>query len=191
AVQKRAFSISSSPLSDFVEITVKKTQNPFISSYLVDFLKVGEKVIAAGPYGRFYFNEKETENNLLLLGAGSGIAPLISIIHYISEKNFPINIVLLYSNKSETDILWRKEIELLAEKNKFFRHLFTITQDINNNSWTGQRGRITPRIIADYLSDSGKTDCYLCGPLEFVRNMEEMLLNLNIQKEKIKKEIYE
>jgi NAD(P)H-flavin reductase len=62
---------------------------------------------------------------------------------------------------------------------------------MDNKLWAGQRGRITPEIISKYLLDSNETDCYLCGPLEFVRSIETHLIELKIKKEKIKKEIYE
>lgn len=191
SIQKRAFSISSSPSSSYIEITAKKTENPFVSAYLAEHMEIGEKVLATGPYGRFFFNENEARNNILLLGAGSGIAPLICIVRHILEKKFPLNIRLVYSNKSENEILWKDEIEKLAKENDDFNYIFTITQDAHNTAWKGERGRINSNMVKKMLKDERNTDCYLCGPLEFVKEMEKILSSLNIENNRIKKEIYE
>lgn len=192
-IQKRAFSISSSPIDPYLEITVKKTLNGFVSDYLINYLKNGEMAKFIGPYGRFFFNPEQTKNHLLFLGAGSGIAPLMSILRYIDQKKLPISIHIIYSNKKENEILWKKEIENIAEKNKNITYEFTLTDDYKNLAWKRMKGRINKDSInkAIYNLKKDEIDCYICGPNNFTKEMEEMLKKEGISPKNIKYEIYE
>lgn len=184
-IQKRPFSMSSTPLErNYLEVTVKTTENAFVSDYFVNYLSKGEEISVSGPFGKFYFDEKNTKNNVMLIGAGSGISPLMSIFRFIHEKKLPINVHMLYSNKTQDEILWRKEIESLSNKN--FSHEFTLTRE----SWDGTKGRINKEMILRGLK-SKNTDFYLCGPPEFVKSSEAILIEeIGIQKENVKKEVY-
>ncbi|MBI2628815.1 FAD-dependent oxidoreductase [Candidatus Pacearchaeota archaeon] len=191
--QRRAFSISSSPNSQYIELTVKKTPNPFVSDYLISYTKKGERAIFTGPYGHFIFDSQLTKKNLIFLAAGSGIAPLMSILRYIDETKPQVNIHLIYSNKTENEILWKEEIENISKRNKNILFTFTLTQNEENTLWTGKRGRINKNMISEIISNwkQDEIDCYICGPLEFTREMEEILKMEGIPNSNIKYEIYE
>src|SRR3989344_3287701 len=185
-IQKRPFSMSSTPLrKDYLEVTVKTTENAFVSDYFVNYLNKDEEIIVSGPFGKFYFDEKNTEENIMLIGAGSGISPLMSIFRFIHEKKLPISVHMLYSNKTQEEILWRKEIESLC-KSPNLSHEFTLTRE----EWEGTKGRINKEMILRGLN-SKDTHFYLCGPPEFVKSTELILLNkIGIKAENIKKEVY-
>jgi glycine betaine catabolism B len=187
-IQKRPFSMSSSPLSqDYLEVTVKTTESAFVSDYLVNYLTEGEKIAITGPFGKFFFNEAETRPNIMMIGAGSGISPLMSILRHIRGKKLHLKTHLLYSNKTENEILWRDEIESLSE-NENSTHEFTLTQE----DWQGTQGRINKDMISNSSFLLKETDFYLCGPPEFVKATENMILEeLKVPKENIKKEVYD
>lgn len=187
-IQKRPFSMSSAPLQqNYLEITVKPTEDGFVSEYFVNHLQSGELIAVTGPFGKFYFDEKNTKKNIMLIGAGSGISPLMSILRYINEKKLPLRTHIIYSNKTENEILWRKEIELISKTSKNISHEFTLTRE----NWKGATGRIKKEMIENSGLLLAETDFYLCGPPEFVKDMEDILITeLGIQKEDIKKEIY-
>lgn len=187
-IQKRAFSMSSSPTEkEFLEVTAKTAEEPFFSDYLVNYLEVGEEFNVKGPFGMFYFDENKTNKNIILIGAGSGISPLMSILRYIDDKNLKINAHIIFSNKTENEILWREDIEKLSEKENF-SHEFTLTRE----EWKGSTGRINKEMIEKRLKDINKTDFYLCGPPLFVKNIERILIiDLKVPKGNIRKEIYD
>lgn len=186
-IQKRPFSMSSTPLQQkYLEVTVKTTDDAFVSGYFVNYLQPNELVAVTGPFGKFYLDEKNTKKNIMLLGAGSGISPLMSILRHVHQKNLPIRIHIIYSNKTENEILWRREIEKLSG-NRNISHEFTLTRD----KWNGTTGRINKEIIEKSNLDLKETDFYLCGPLDFVKDIENILTTeLKILKENIKKEVY-
>ena len=182
-VQQRAFSVSSSPLNtEYLELTVKPTEHAFFSDYLVRKVSAGHPFFVSGPFGHFFYTDEMQD--IVLLGAGSGIAPLIGIMRYIRDKRLAAKAHLIYSNKTEQDILWRKEIEELSGEN--ISHLFTLTQQ----QWEGMMGRIDAAMIREHVHDS--TVFFLCGPMPFVQEMEKILaIEFHVPKERIKKEIYD
>lgn len=186
-IQKRSYSITSSPNEKrYLEFTIKEIQNGFFSKYMVRQLSVGDLVKVKGPQGIFVFDKQASNLNIIFLAAGSGISPMISILRYIDENKINVNLALLYSNKTEEEILWKKEIELISSRNQNIKHLFTLTQQ----QWQGRTGRIDKNLIFQYCTDIEKTDFYLCGPPPFVREMEKILKESGIQESSIKKEMF-
>ena len=101
----RAYSISSAPTrsesDNYFDLTVRQTETPTVSKWLND-RTVEDEILFKGPYGQFYWEEDHPESSqLLLLGGGSGITPLKSMIEYISDKKLGNKAVLLYSSKTE------------------------------------------------------------------------------------------
>lgn len=188
-IQKRAFSISSSPNSDYLEITVKKTQEPLVSEYLVDYLEINEKNTFQGPYGVFTLNEDKKE--IIMLAAGSGIAPFMSFLRYLNETRKNIVSTLIYSNKSESEILWKEELQDFNKYNNM-NIIFTLTQE-DNFSWNGLKGRVSKDFLSNLIKDKflSEIEFYICGPRAFVSDTRSYLLDLGINRESIKIEVYE
>ena len=180
---KRAFSLAASPLRNQLELCIKATPDGFVSPYLCN-VKEGAELELAGPYGRFTFVEG-VSNHVIFIGAGSGIAPLRSMMQYIENKKLDINVDLFYSNKTEKDIIYRKDFE---EWQGHKRGLFlTLTQE----EWTGKTGRFDLAFFKENISNLSKPLYYLCGPLQFVGAMREQLLEGGAKKDWIKMEVYE
>ncbi len=183
-VQQRAFSLSSSPTQKgFVETAVKEEENGFVSKYLNRIAELNDSVIISGPYGHFHFSEDSTE--IVLLGAGSGITPLISILRYISDKGLNTKATLLYSNRSESDIIYYKELQELEKQNKNIKIIFTMTRQ---PEWQGEKGRITIETVKKFVSDLSKPIFFICGSPDFSKACKEFLLGAGILQEKVKTE---
>ena len=186
-IQKRSFSISSSPNEKkYIEFTCKAVPNGFVSVYTVCHSKVGDKFKIIGPMGNFIFNEKKTKKNLVFLAGGSGISPMISILRYISKNKIKLNVSLIYSSKTEEDILWKKEIEEISKRNKNIKSIFTLTQQ----QWKGRTGRIDKELIESNVNKIKDTDFYIVGPPPFVEEMEKILNELGVNEDSIKREAY-
>lgn len=188
AKQKRAFSISSSPSNDEIEFTIKQTKkSPFVSRYFTDYIQVGETIQISQPMGKFIFDE--TSPYSLFLAAGSGIASFMSMLRYAEEKKLSNTITLIYSNKTEKDILWKNELKNLTKNNQNIKVQFTLTHEKNAKYL---QGRIKKKMLQEYFKSTPKeqTTYYLCGPLPFVKDMREKLLDLGVSSEQTKQEIY-
>ena len=99
---REPFTISSSPTErDYLEFTKKLTGHPF--SKALEALKVGDKVLIEAPFGEFTF--KGEVDTIALIAGGIGITPLRCIIRYATDNQLKTNIILLYSNRYEDEIV--------------------------------------------------------------------------------------
>ena len=191
----RAYSISSSPTrsesDNFFDLTVRQTQTPTVSKWLND-RQVNDEILFRGPYGQFFWEEGHPEaSQLLLLGGGSGVTPLKSMIEYISDKKLGNKAVLLYSSKTEKDIILRKPLEELEKDNDNIKVEFSLTREPDNKDF--RHGRIDLPYVQETLEefDIDKTGCYMCGTPGFVENMTKLLEDAGIKEEKIWHERWE
>lgn len=181
--ESKYYSISSNPtLNEFLEFTQKLTETKF--SNKLDNLKKGDLVKIDGPYGNFTF-EGEFEEVAMLSG-GVGITPCISMIMYCIDKKINTNIVVLYSNRTEADILFKKELDQIEKANPNIKIVYTLTRA--NAHWNGYSGRIDKEMILSEITDFSNRIFFLCGPPSFVSCMEKVLVKLNVDKYKIRKE---
>ncbi|MBI2597677.1 MAG: FAD-dependent oxidoreductase [Candidatus Diapherotrites archaeon] len=152
-------------------------------------LKEGDKVKIQGPFGKFVL--EENQKNVVMLSGGIGITPLRSMIQYATDKNLPIKIWLFYSNKKPDDISFLEELNALAETNKNFKIIHTITRpEESKQKWGGHIGRIDKELISKNVLNLEKNVFYICGPPSMVSALEELVQSMNIPKEKIRKELF-
>ena len=185
AVQSRAFSMSSTPTHPgYVETAIKEEENGFVSKYFNRCAELNEPAIISGPYGHFHFSEAEAEE-IVLLGAGSGITPLISILRYISDKKLSTKTILIYSNRSEDDTIFFKDLQELEKQNPNIKIVFTMTRQ---PEWKGEKGRITLDTIKKYIPEISNPLYFICGSPDFSKACKELLLAAGIHQEKVKTE---
>ncbi len=187
ALQRRSFSISSSPtLSPFCfELTVKKEQEGFVSDFLTSHVKVGEEFSISGPYGKFTLSD--TMSHVIMLGAGSGIAPLRSMIHYIIDKDLPTEVDLFYSNKTREDIAHEAELLRLSKTHDSIHVHFTLTRE-SEKHWRGLIGRINFTMISKVITPASYF--YLCGSPQMVKDLRLQLLSGGIEEKRVKMEMW-
>ena len=147
-------------------------------------LEVGGWAKIAGPHGKFTF-EGEYEK-IALLSGGVGITPLRSICRYCADTQLPTKITLLYGNRSERDILFRREFEEMQEQNKNFRAVFCVGEA--SEAWDGYTGVINAEMIRKEMPDYIERVFYICGPPTMVKVMEDLLRNLEVPEESIRVE---
>jgi len=176
---KRPFSISSSPEDEYVEITIKEEANGYFSKHSCQDVKEGHNFKVKGPYGSFIYNGEDKP--LLIIAAGSGIAPMRSIIKHALEKGNENKISLLDSNKTEEDIIFKEELEELEKKHENFKIYNHITRQ---EAWEGRQHRINEEDCKECLTE--ETICYVCGHPDMVKGIVEILKNIGVDEERIK-----
>lgn len=188
----RAYSISSSPTrtwgdNGYYDLTVRQTENPTVSKWLND-RKVGDEILFRGPYGNFYWDEQDPAcEQVFLAGGGSGVTPLKSILEYIHDKGYPNQVRLLYSVRTQIDLISRKELDLLEKETKNAKVKYTLTREPADSGWSGSRGRINLEMVKNELKDYdyNRTKCYLCGTPQFVNTLVELLEQAGIPEDRI------
>ncbi len=180
--KNRAFSISSSPMEkNYLEITVKKTGR--ISTYLHEVVKEKDLLTIKNRSGEFYFQDNLSDE-LVLIAGGTGIAPLMGMIRYITQRKLPVKTTLLYSNKTPVDILFYKEIQDLESSHSSFRCVHTITRP-EGYDWRGPTGRISREMLEQTVSNK-QALFYICGPKAMIQATVESLKGLGVHSSRIK-----
>jgi len=184
---KRSYTIASSPAQrDYIEITVKREDMGLVSRYLCDEGRDGALFQVSAPQGYFTFTGKEAES-IVLIGAGVGITPLMSVIRYLTDHAWPKDIYLLFTCRSPALFLFREELQTLQRRHPNLHVIATVTQ-AEGTEWTGSKGRITKELIAGSVPDVVKRRFHLCGPPAMMDATRAMLLELGVAAANIKSE---
>ena len=181
------FSFSNSPTEKgYIEFTKRITESEY--SKALDRLKTGDWAKLKMPLGSFTF-EGEYER-IAFLSGGIGITPIRSICKFATDKRLPTDIALLYGNSKEEDIIFRQDLDEMADSNKNLRIVYTLTSaDIDKKAWSGRAGYIDDKMIKKEVADYKDRVFYICGPPRMVASLTDILKNkLNVDKNRIRLE---
>lgn len=206
---RRSYSICSIPGDPHLAFTVKEVKGGKISPILCRKVKPGDTLEIMPPDGRFTADiGQDTRRTLYLIGAGSGITPLMSIARYALEKEPKSTVVLLYGSRTEEDIIFREALDrMVAQHQQQFYVYHTLSRPDGGGmglvkslfgrkkpEWQGLRGRISPAHLADILKThpTGKQNdlFFICGPGDLIVMAEKTLRDSGIPEEQIKKEFF-
>lgn len=189
---KRSYSISTAPYElPNVGITMKKSQNGFASNFLFENLQKGDTLNAYPPIGEFTFDSAKGVKEVYLIGAGSGITPLFSILKDVlhTHKNLKINLV--YGNRDLNSIIFR---ETLQQLEKQYPEKLSVTHVLTNpkNQFQGFKGRITKSLITDLLKEKNLSQAhfFICGPPQMMIEVISGLKALNVYSDQIHQEYF-
>lgn len=181
---KRAYSICSSPhAKDYLELCVK-AENPAGFAERLHALPVGSTVHLQGPFGHFMLREA-CDDDLIFIGGGTGIAPLISMIRTVIHEGRKNKMVLFYSVKDEDRYLYRDVIEQLMNEDVNFHPIIHMTSPAVE-TWKGELGRIDEKRIKKYLGDDlSRCKVFLCGSRDMVKGLKETVIALGAKLENV------
>lgn len=183
---KRAYSASSSPSrKGILEFTVKEKPDGYVSRLLCS-AKCNQAFIVDGPWGEFAFDEAKMAE-IVMVAAGSGIAPFRAMCQYIADKGLKTKATLIYSARAFDDIIFREELSELGKKIRGMELLVTLSREQRKGFRTG---RIDEALIKEIAAKSPLAHYFICGPVQMANDIEAMLLKSGIAKGKILAEKY-
>jgi ring-1,2-phenylacetyl-CoA epoxidase subunit PaaE len=207
--ERRAYSMSSSPLEADLAVTVKEVEKGKVSTHINRHLKVGDIVDVMPPEGRFRTKlDAENRQTYYLFGAGSGITPLMSIIKTTLEAEPQSTIHLLYGNRNKASIIFHQQ---LADLEMRYAGQLTVTHALSQPQkakskgigglfskgkldWEGQVGRIIPSLVDRFLEEhplrTRDADYFICGPNAMMQTVESHLKAKDITKKRIHLEYF-
>jgi ferredoxin-NADP reductase len=182
---QRSYSLSAPADGDLVELTVETVPDGEVSPYLTEVLEPGDQIEIRGPVGGWFVWRPESKAPVLLVGGGSGIAPLMAMIRARRQAGNRVPFRLIYSLRDQDQRYYAAELRR-PEPGLDITYLYT------REAPTGvarPAGRVT---LAD-LAESGwqadfAPDCYVCGPTGFVEAAADLLLALGHAPERIRTE---
>lgn len=193
---RRAYSLCSSPFVDEdLAVTVKRVDNGLMSNHLPDQLKVGDKVKIMEPMGQFVTEyDKTKKRHLIMFAGGSGITPMMSIIKSIINQEPESIVSLIYCNRDIDSIIFKGKLEQLQTTFEGRLHVIHVLDNAPMN-WQGYSGLLNSDMLAklvERIPDWGidKTTYLMCGPEGMMKNVDTLLSQRNIPKEKIFKESF-
>lgn len=172
---ERCYTISSPPTRPHsVAITVKRVPGGLVSNWLHDRLRPGQTVRARGPLGDFSFTRHPAPKYLFLSG-GSGATPLMSMTRALYDLAHPADVVFVHSACTPGDILFRRELDVIAAAAPTIRVVHVCEQDGPTESWGGHRGRLTVETLRQIAPDFRQREIFTCGPAGYMAAVRDML----------------
>ncbi|MGB3301231.1 2Fe-2S iron-sulfur cluster-binding protein [Gordonia sp. (in: high G+C Gram-positive bacteria)] len=177
----RPYSIASSPHDpQRIELHIKRTENGVATDgWVFDTLAVSDAVSLSGPYGKFYFRP-DRDKPLLLLGSGTGLAPLVSILKTVmaieDEEGEWEHEVVLYHGVAMGDGLYDRDwFQELADE----RDWFSYRPAVSREEFDGRQGRV-PALLTEDFPRAGGNVAYICGNPAMVEDTMRALMKARL-----------
>ncbi len=169
----RYLSISSSPTEKgYVEFTKRLTGSDF--SAAMSELRAGDCARLKLPLGKFVLQEACPKQ--AFLAGGIGITPMRSMWKFAFDRGIGGDMILLFSNRSADEIIFRDDFEQMASQSSRFRTVFSLDKvDQCPAGWLGRCGFIDAAMIRQEIPDYEQRIFYVCGPMPMVKKMVEIL----------------
>ena len=150
-------------------------------------LKPGDKVTVYGPFGEFF--AKETDNEMVFIGGGAGMAPMRShIFDQLKRLKSKRKISFWYGARSLREAFYVEEFDQLAKDNPNFTWTLALSDPLPEDNWKGPTGFIHNVLYENYLKDHpAPEDCefYMCGPPVMNAAVIKMLTDLGVERDSI------
>ncbi len=192
---RRAYSLCSSPhWNEDLTVTVKKVSNGLMSAWMNDTLKEGDLINVMPPQGKFYTElSSSNQKHYLLLGGGSGITPLMSIIKSVLKVEPNSKCTLLYANKDENNIIFKDKLsQLEADFSSRFKVIHSLDKPIG--AWNGNTGLLYANKIISILEKEqinfNNAEVFICGPSALMNEYTLALEKMGVAKDKIHLELF-
>jgi Na+-transporting NADH:ubiquinone oxidoreductase subunit F len=157
-----------------------------MSSYIFN-LKPGDKTTISGPFGEFF--ARETNNEMVFIGGGAGMAPMRShIFDQLKRLNSKRKISFWYGARSLRETFYEDDFNTLEKEHDNFHWHIALSDPLPEDNWTGYTGYIHQVLHDHYLNDHpAPEDCeyYLCGPPVMNAAVVKMLDSLGVEPENI------
>ncbi len=161
--------------------------NPGVCSSYIFSRKPGDKVTISGPYGEFFI--KETQNEIVFVGGGAGMAPMRShIFHLFHTEKTTRKVSFWYGARSLREVFYEEEFRDIERKFPNFNFHIALSEAKPEDNWTGLTGFIHKALYDNYLGNHETpedVEYYLCGPPMMNSAVTTMLDNLGVPTENI------
>lgn len=192
---RRSYSICT-PATDAapLSIAVKEVEGGKMSTYLNRELKEGSVIEVMPPMGKFTVpSGTGSPRNFMLLGGGSGITPMKSIIQTLRETEPDSRVVLVYANRNKDSVIFQSELDQIAEEHKPFEIIYSY--DNAPEGWNGLSGYLTEDVVGQlaknrFGTDYATAEYFICGPSPMMDVVKKGLEKSGIRNEKIHTEYF-
>ncbi|TGE23848.1 ferredoxin--NADP reductase [Hymenobacter aquaticus] len=196
--ERRAYSLSSTPSeAPRLSVTVKRVTGGLVSNYLLDTVKVGQQLEVMAPLGNFTLKTSpQAARSIVLVGAGSGITPLMSILKAVVRDEPRSHVLLVYGNRTEESVIFRQQLQQLENQaggRLQVEHVFS--QPSSPTSGHRHTGRLNRTMLLRILEQrhqfpAQQAEYYLCGPEGMMTEARAALDLLGVPAARIQRESF-
>jgi ring-1,2-phenylacetyl-CoA epoxidase subunit PaaE len=191
---RRSYSLCSSPLDNEWRVAVKKLEGGVFSTYANEGLRVGDTLEVSKPEGRFGIKSISAKpKHYLLIAAGSGITPMLSILKTVLATEPQSQVTLIYGNQNRGNIIFKQELENLKNKNLSRLSLYHVLSRERAEA-DFMSGRIDQSKINYFLQKiipaATIDEVFLCGPEEMILTAKETFIQAGLKPEQVHFELF-
>ncbi len=190
---QRSYSIASAPeVSDAFELGIELMPDGEVSPFFHDVVAPGDTIEFRGPIGGHFNWEAGDGGPILLVGGGSGIVPLLSILRHRANVAPSVKMALVYSSRTVGDVIFREELLRRADTEPNFQLFVAVTREESGDS-RFHSGRIDETLVRQALSSFGTEApkrTYVCGANRFVETATRLVISAGIPAGAIRTERY-
>lgn len=171
------FTIASSPTQKHLSITVKAVGD---FTRTIKDTRPGDRAYVDAPYGAFSFlglpDRNHDADNLVFIAGGIGVTPFMSMLRYLRDKGLKRNVTLIWGNKNERDMIFKKELEALVKQTSLkVVHVMSMQED-----WAGEKGYVDEPRLKRLLDGVDNPQVFVCGPPVMMRLVMRALRGVGI-----------
>jgi ferredoxin-NADP reductase len=185
---QRSYSVASEPeRTGEIDITVERIADGEVSPFLDDTVVVGDRFEVRGPIGGYFVWDRSIGGGLMLVAGGSGVVPLMAMLRHRAVAGVKDPARLLYSARTYEQIIYGKELEMLAKGNGLTL-AYTLTRS-QPGGWRGYTRRIDDAMLKEVSGPLGRDAlAYICGPTALVEVAADGLERAGLPADRIRTE---
>lgn len=184
----RSYSLCSSPAWAFrgeYNITVKRDDAGFVSPYIQDCWKVGQKVTVSGPQGHLYYERLRDAKRVVALAGGSGITPFMGMAYAIRDGIEDFDLTILYGSRVEEGIVYKKELDEICAACGKVRVVHVLSDEEKEGY---EHGFITADLIRKYGGE--EYSIFMCGPQAMYNFLDGEIAKLGLRRKFVRRELF-
>ncbi len=177
--QVRSFSMANTSSRDgLLEFVIKVYPDGLFSHFLDTRLQPGDRLELTGPFG--VFTLREGEEDLVFIGGGAGMAPILSLLRSMAERGIRRKATFFYGARGRRDLCFEDELRAIAARLPDFAYIPALSHE----DWDGETGLITD-VVKRLAGDIAGAHAYVCGPPPMVEAAIPLLRTLGVQEKRI------
>lgn len=180
----RGFSLVRAPYEPDLVVATRMRNTAY--KRVLKKLPIGSEVKLDGPGGDFTLHRTVTTPAVFLIG-GIGVTPIRSMIAQATHDKIGQRLILLHASRTPAALPYQSDFKRFAKDNPNFSYVAVAT-DSAPDDWAGERGRINAKMIDKYVPDLSQPIYYLSGPGDMVKAMRQLLVELQVNEDKIRTE---
>ncbi|KQU87354.1 oxidoreductase [Mesorhizobium sp. Root102] len=189
---RRSYSIASAPeTNDVIELAIEKLDDGEVSPFFHEVAAIGDEIELRGPLGGHFVWPEDENGPLVLVGGGSGVVPLMSMVRHRAAQNSSVPVVLVFSARVWDEVIFRDELITLDDRQHGFDLVLTLTREAARRPADYSR-RVDVAMMAQAMARLPEPPglAFVCGSNAFVSAAAQALIDAGVAAQNIRTERY-